>query len=324
MGDALAPPNIYTAMMKQPLIIDTDVALGVFHEGRPRDIDDGFAIVEAINSPGLDLVGITTVFGNGPHDEVLRVATELVELKATATPVRAGASERLPQSGPLPEPNDAVLFLAEQLCKRQMAVAAIGPLTNMGLLAHHFPDVMENITQLIIVAGRTPGNTFMIGDAGPVMDFNFENDVRATELVLSSGANVVLAGFELTSQVAVTTQDLATIRDVGTDTATYFYDNSLAWCDHWTKTFPVDAGFHPWDSAAISWLKHPEFFASEPRHWRIVGTQRSGKASYELQCSPLDSNQAQSPSERGTVTYLHGFNEQGAANFVRDVVSYVY
>ena len=63
------------------LIIDTDVALGVWHEGRPRDIDDGFAIVEALNEPDIELLGVTTVFGNGPHDEVHRVANEILELK---------------------------------------------------------------------------------------------------------------------------------------------------------------------------------------------------------------------------------------------------
>ena len=305
--------------MSTPLIIDTDVALGVWHEGRPRDIDDGFAIVEAINSPELELVGITTVFGNGPHDEVQRVATELVALKDSATPVHAGARERLPQSGPLPGPNAAVEFMATELRKRKLAIAAIGPLTNMGLLAHHYPELMANITQLIIVAGRTPGNRFMIGDDGPVMDFNFENDVRGAELMLRSPAPVVMAGFELTSQVAVTARDLETIRKVGTDTAQYFYDNSLAWCEHWTDTFPVDAGFHPWDSAAISWLKHPQFFTSEPRHWRIVAVEGGDKPTYELQCSRADA-----PGSTGTVTYLTGFTEGGAGRFVNDVVSFVY
>ena len=47
--------------MKTPLVIDTDVALGVWHDGNPRDIDDGFAIVEAINIDTIDLAAITTV-----------------------------------------------------------------------------------------------------------------------------------------------------------------------------------------------------------------------------------------------------------------------
>lgn len=296
------------------LIIDTDVALGVWHEGRPRDIDDGFAIVEALNSPELNLVGITTVFGNGPHAEVHRVANELVALKGGATPVIAGASEPLPETDAQLSSNDAVEFLAEQLRRRPMAVAAIGPLTNLGLLALRYPDAAQNITQLIIVAGRSPERNFYIGDVGPVRDFNFENDVRAAEAVLERCPQIVLAGFELTSQVCVTKADLETIQAVGTDTSQYLYENSLAWCDHWTDTFPSDAGFHPWDSAAISWLKHPEFFAAQHRCCQIQAATEDRPA--WLVCESSGSG----PEH----TYLHGFNAGGAAAFVRDVVTGVY
>lgn len=317
------------------LIIDTDVALGVFHEGRPRDIDDGFAIVEALNSPDINLVGITTVFGNGPHDEVFRVANELVALKNSKTPVRPGAIAALPDPtqghASMPPTNPAVDFLAEQLKLKPMAVAAIGPLTNIGLLAHHYPNAAANITQLIIVAGRSPGREFFIGETGPVQDFNFENDVRAAELALRTCPNVVLAGFELTSQVSITKADLQTIKAVGTPTAQYFYDNSLAWHDHWTQTFPTDPGFHPWDSAAISWLKHPEFFRAEQRrcqvHWQpsASGSEGESHSKAQLICTPnLDGPQH---------TYLYGFADtgsksgaqaSGAKAFVQDVVSTVY
>jgi len=63
------------------LIIDTDVALGVVHEDRPRDIDDAFAIIEAINDDALNLLGVTTVYGNAPLDLVNRAAQELLTVK---------------------------------------------------------------------------------------------------------------------------------------------------------------------------------------------------------------------------------------------------
>ncbi|MDH3641003.1 MAG: nucleoside hydrolase, partial [Gammaproteobacteria bacterium] len=81
------------------LIIDTDVALGAFHDGRPRDIDDGFAMVEAINAGDLELIGVTTVYGNAPHETVNRVANEIVDLKAADITVYPGAVQALPQSG---------------------------------------------------------------------------------------------------------------------------------------------------------------------------------------------------------------------------------
>jgi pyrimidine-specific ribonucleoside hydrolase len=312
-----------------PLLIDTDVALGVEHEGRPRDIDDAFAIVEAINAPDLTLLGVTTVNGNAPQAAVRKVARAIVELKNTDVPVVSGAESALPQTGELPDANAAVDFLAGALRDRPAHIAAIGPLTNIGLLVHHHPDVLDRILSVIAVAGRSENRPFYLGEAGPVRDFNFETDPRAAQLLLESGVPVVLAGFELTRQVAVTERHLEVIRAVGTETAAYFHRNSLAWCRHWVKSFPVDEGFHPWDSAAIAWLRHPEYFVTESRGWRIRGVEvpvdqsrppdgqdRSNEVVPWLECDPGY------PGDR--VTYCTGFTPGGAAAFVRDVVTAVY
>ncbi|MEQ8690524.1 MAG: nucleoside hydrolase [Pseudomonadales bacterium] len=290
------------------LIIDTDVALGVWHEGRPRDIDDGFAIVEAINSDALQLLGITCVYGNGPLSEVVRVAQEIVDLKGADIPVIAGAPEAM-KSADDPS-NQAVEFIADQLRAGRLSIAAIGPLTNMGLLVRHHPDLLSNIDQVIIVAGRSEGADFYIGDDGPVRDFNFENDVLAADLLMAAGVPLVLMGFELTSQVCVTELDLEGIRAHGGDTAEYFYTNSLAWCHHWTRTFPQDAGFHPWDSAAIAWLLNRNWFAAESRGHRVQYDPP------RLECAPGFSGPAH--------TYCSGFQAGGQEAFVKSVIEHVY
>ena len=294
------------------LIIDTDVALGVQHEGRPRDIDDGFAIVEAINSPEIDLKAVTTVYGNAPQMDVYRVAVEIMALKQADIPVSPGAEEALPQTGPLPETNPAVEQMAAALRAERCHIAAIGPLTNLGLLVHHHPDLIERISSVVIVAGRSLDAEFYIGRAGPVRDFNFENDVRAARLLLEAPVPLVLAGFELTSQVAVTETDLETIAAARSPAADYFHRNSLAWCRYWVSQFPVDEGFHPWDSAAISWLKHPDYFVAESRGWRI----RPVDHKYWLECDEQLSGRP--------ITYLSGFTADGAAAFVQDVVDHVF
>lgn len=289
------------------LIIDTDVAMGVWHEGRPRDIDDGFAIVEAINNPALNLLGVTCVFGNGPIDEVYRIARELVELKQVDIPVARGAGADITSE---PQTNPAVEFLADRLRKQRLTIAAIGPLTNIGLLVKHHPDVVGNIEELIIVAGRSRGADFFIGDAGPVMDFNFENDVTAVEHVMAAGIPMVLMGFELTRQVSITAKDLETIRENANPTAQYFYDNSQEWCQYWTTTFPVDEGFHPWDSATIAWILDRSLFVHERRGHNILR---------EPDRLETDSGFA-GPQH----TYCTGFAPGGAARFVKTVIEQVY
>jgi non-specific riboncleoside hydrolase len=300
--------------VKIPLVIDTDVALGIWHDDRPRDIDDGFAIVEAMNIDALDLRAITTVYGNAPHAEVARVAGDLVRLKHSSVPVYHGATAALPQQGRLPPPNAAASELATLLVTQRLHIAAIGPLTNIALLVHHFPQCLGNIEQLIVVAGRSPGQRFYIGDVGPVQDFNFENDVRAMQILLDAKLPMVFAGFELTSQVAVTDADLRVIAARGTATARYLHDNSLAWFNHWTQRFPGERGFHPWDSAAIAWLTHPELFVTQPRRVRIL--PRVGKQPHWLECS--------SDGSGPVVTYCTGFVPGGAESFVAAIVDNVY
>ena len=117
-------------------------------------------------------------------------------------------------------------------------------------------------------------------------------------------------GFELTSQVAVTANDLETIKARNNPTADYFYRNSLAWCEYWTRTFPVDQGFHPWDSAAIAWLLNKDWFTYEERGAAI---QRDPDR-FECDITFPDAKH----------TYCTGFTDGGAQAFVDAVVANVY
>ena len=167
---------------------------------------------------------------------------------------------------------------------------------------------------MIVVAGRSPGRRFYIGSAGPVQDFNFENDVRAMALLLETEIPMVFAGFELTSQVVITDADLATIDARGTDAASYLYRNSLAWFEHWTREFPTERGFHPWDSAAVAWLTHPELFVTGQRRVRIVPP--NGTRPALLECDATGSGRS--------ATYCTGFVPGGAEMFVAEIVGNVY
>lgn len=285
------------------LIIDTDVALGVVHEDRPRDIDDAFAIIEAINDDALNLLGVTTVHGNAPLDLVNRAAQELLTVKDVSIPIVSGAASAT-RSGS----NDAVEFMAEQLGRQRLHIAAIGPLTNVGLLVKRYPERVANIESVVIVAGRSQGRSFFIGDQGPVNDFNFENDAMAASVVLESGVSAVLAGFELTSQVTVTAQDLYPLTQQGS-VGLHCYQRCQDWINFWLERFPKDNGIHPWDSAAIAWLSHPEWFIAEQRGWRL---RQEGEVPQLETDRHFDGKQ---------VTFLTGFAGSGAADFVQNIVS---
>ena len=293
------------------LIIDTDIALGAVYDGRPRDVDDAYAVVASLNSAEIDLLGITTVFGNAPLADTDAIAREIVAMKGSTVPVATGAAEPLSPGGP--STNDAVEFMAETLKARSAHIAAIGPLTNLGLLARRYPERLANAASVVIVGGRTAGNRFMLHGKGPVNDFNVENDIEAARALLEHGVPVTMAGFELTSQVALGAAQLEALP--ASPIREHFLARTGPWLEHWQRTFPGDAGFHPWDSAAIDWLLHPERYVCEDRGWRI-GVSPDDPDVRWLETSPhLDG---------GPVTFLTGFVDGGAAALVDDIVQGPY
>ena len=293
------------------LIIDTDIALGAVHDGRPRDVDDAYAVVASLNNAAIDLLGITTVFGNAPLADTDAIAREIVAMKGSPVPVATGAAEPLSPSGPAT--NDAVEFMAETLKARSAHIAAIGPLTNLGLLARRYPERLANAASVVIVGGRTAGNRFMLHGKGPVNDFNVENDIEATRALLEHGVTVTMAGFELTSQVALGAAELDALP--ASPIREHFLARTRPWLAHWQRTFPGDDGFHPWDSAAIDWLLHPERYVHEDRGWRIVVSPDDPDVDW-LETGPHLGG--------GPVTFLTGFADGGAAALVDDIVQSTY
>ncbi|MGI9383200.1 MAG: nucleoside hydrolase [Methyloligellaceae bacterium] len=309
------------------MILDTDPALGIMRDGKPRDVDDGLAIIEAINAPELDLLGITIVFGNAASEEGLRVARHLVGLKGAKVPVLPGAAAA---AGELDNAvlTPAVTFMAEQLARQRLTIVAIGPLTNVAALLQHYPERAKNIDAVIAVMGRSPNQHFYIGDSGPVRDFNFAMDPVSAEAVMQSGIPIVLAPFELSVQAVVTPQHLETIKAHKTAAARYLFNKTRNWVRFWMKTFPGDGGFHPWDSAAIAVLLQPDLLKCEDRGFRIrmaddaahgIGDAKTGRVMRKRPWLETDKSFGD-----GRLRYCYGFQPGARASFIANIVARVF
>ena len=293
------------------LIIDTDIALGATLDGRPRDVDDAYALVAALNSPAIDLKAITTVFGNAPLADTDAIAREIVAMKGSAVPIATGAAKPLSPDGP--DTNDAVELMADALQADSVHIAAIGPLTNVGLLARRYPERLANAASVVIVGGRTVGKRFMLHGRGPVHDFNVENDFEATRALLEHGVPVTMAGFELTSQVALGASHCEALP--ASPLREYILERTRPWLAYWQHRFPGDDGFHPWDSAAIDWLLHPERYVGEVRGWRISVSPDDPDSRWLETGAHLGGN---------PVTFLAGFVHDGQVALVDDIVRSIY
>ncbi|UDF33130.1 UNVERIFIED_ORG: nucleoside hydrolase (plasmid) [Roseateles sp. XES5] len=202
-------------------IIDTDPG-----------IDDAMAIFFAASCPEIDLIGLTTVYGNVPVEMSTRNALHLVEMLGRHVPVAQGASSPLKRRpwepvfwihgkqglGALDAPaikthavdHDAADFLVAKAKeqKGQLVVFAIGPLTNIAMAIERDPEFASNVARIVVMGGvvHATGNVTAYAEA------NIYNDPDAAQIVFDSGAEVTLVGLDVTDRTSMTKADFAELK----------------------------------------------------------------------------------------------------------------
>jgi inosine-uridine nucleoside N-ribohydrolase len=236
--------------------IDTDPSI----EPGGHEVDDGFALVQAFHSPELRIKGMSVVFGNAELEKGFRIAQAMVRQFGPAAlevwPGAAGAQQ-------LGEDTPASHALARALRTEPLTILALGPLTNVGTVLKRNPELSTRMKAIIAVAGRRPEQHFRTGTKSgkPFRDFNFELDSEAARLVLASGVPVILAPWELSSQVWITADDLERMK-AGPPAARWLYISAMDWLELWRDKFGVD-GFNPFDTLAVAILTSPELLTCD-------------------------------------------------------------
>lgn len=196
----------------QPLVIDCDPG-----------IDDALALLLAVASPTLQLLGVTCVAGNRPVDTTTMNARRVLDLAGRpSVPVYAGCARPLMQPEPrcnlvhgedglggavLPLQRNpmrlhAIDFLESTLLHRDpqsVILVAIGPLTNLAMAEIKCPGLLKRVHSLLIMGGAA----FCAGNVTPAAEFNFHCDPLAAQVVLDSGAPITLFGLDVTSKIAM-------------------------------------------------------------------------------------------------------------------------
>ncbi|MGI8413365.1 MAG: nucleoside hydrolase [Solirubrobacteraceae bacterium] len=242
--------------------IDTDPAVGV----PERDVDDGFALLQALRSAELEVVGVSTVFGNTDLERAYAIAAELLHLAGhDEMPLHPGAAD----AGALGAPSAASRAMVRALERSPLVVLALGPLTNVAT-ALRDPAAAAHVERVVAVAGRRPGQRFQVGtgeDALP--DLNFESDVpAAAELLAQADLELLLAPFEVSSHVRIGEPELRAL-EAGPSTARWLVPPSRRWLEHWREHFGVD-WFHPFDTLAVAAVATPELIELEALEIAIV------------------------------------------------------
>jgi purine nucleosidase len=300
--------------------IDTDAACN----GGNADPDDCFAILVLMNSPDVEVVGISTVFGNAPVSVVDRTARDLVGrvVARSNIPVHSGSSTALEAERPGPiEPAHAALERA--LEDGPLTIICLGPLTNVAATLWRRPDLADNIGLLVSVMGRRPGHVFHPAEGrsssgilfghGPIFrDFNFSKDRASASIVLGLAERISLTPYAAARAVMVTRRDLARMKD-GPLAAAWLAQMTGPWLDYWERDIGLP-GFYPFDALAALYVLHPQQFScAKVLAWiaeddRLPVLWRLALGSSGLLVG-LDSDRPQMRRASSSVTYCGGVGD---------------
>jgi pyrimidine-specific ribonucleoside hydrolase len=197
-----------------PLIVDTDPG-----------VDDAFALALAATCPEVDLIGVTTVFGNVSLAQTTRNALRVLALLGREdVPVAAGAdrplvhsrhrdseahgedglsgyADELPRATREADDRDAITLLKDLLtaAEEPVTIAAIGPLTNIAVLLAAHPSLKAKIGRLVVMGGGVH-----VANSSAASEFNVWTDPEAARRVLvEEDVPTVLVPIDLTLRCAV-------------------------------------------------------------------------------------------------------------------------
>ena len=258
------------------IIIDTDPGQ-----------DDAVAILLALASPELEVLGITTVAGNVPLALTERNARKICELAGKPdTPVYAGAVRPLVRqlvtaeevhgqtglNGPvLPDPvmplqpQHAVDFIVETLMREPsgaVTLCTLGPLTNVAMALIREPRIAPRIREIVLMGG----GFFEGGNVTPAAEFNIYVDPHAADIVFRSGIPLVMMPLDVTHKALTTKKRIEAFRALGTKVGTATAEMLEFFERFDEEKYGTDGGpLH--DPCVIAYLIKPELFKG--RHCNV-------------------------------------------------------
>ena len=258
--------------MSTPIVLDCDPG----H-------DDAIALLLALASPELEVLGVTTTYGNQTLEKTTANALRVLELAGRAdVPVAAGSDrplERelvvaahvhgesgldgpvLPEASVRPASSDAIAFIAEQVAGRaSVTLVATGPLTNVArYLDAHGTDGVERIVLM--------GGAIAEGNFTPAAEFNIWCDPEAAAVVFGSGLDVTMMGLDVTHQARLGRAVEERLRAAGRIGA-FVADLNVYFTHYHRETYGwEDAPIH--DAVAVVHLVQPDLVETRHRNVQV-------------------------------------------------------
>lgn len=255
--------------MPKKMIIDTDPG-----------IDDAMAILFAFHSPEVEVIGLTTIFGNVYVEQATENALRLVEFAGRAQiPVAQGAAKPLmmPLNGvadfvhgsdgfgdtgqPAPTARTvdkpAAEFIVDTIMANpgEVTLMPVGPLTNIALAVELEPRIAQNVAEVILMGGAAMVN----GNVNPAAEANIWGDPHAADIVFGAGWPLTMIGLDVTMQIEMSADYLDRLKIKGGRTAAFIHDITRFYLD-FHKTVHGIESLHTHDPAAVAYALDPTLF----------------------------------------------------------------
>ncbi len=235
--------------MTERVILDCDNMMGQPYQ----EVDDGLTLLYLLGRPDIELLGITTTFGNGPIDKVHPLTEQLLsDLGRENIPLFKGEGKR---GQP---PTEAARFLADMAAAHpgEITLLATGPLGNLRAAAELDPDFFSNLKQIPIMGGYL--HPLRLGWRN-VGEINLSYDPEASHTVLNAPCPVTLMNAHTCLQASFNWLDLRRIRHWGPKTRRLMRQ--------WLLALAIGCGlprFYLWDLLPAVYISFSELFDENP------------------------------------------------------------
>lgn len=255
-------------------------------------IDDAMALLFLHAQASIDLLAMTTIFGNAEVDVTTRNALYLTQRFGIDVPVYRGAAQPISmERRPPPRAihgddglgntgfadgfaaNEAEGPACEKIVELvranpgRVTILAVGPLTNLALALRLDPEIAQ-LTKEVVIMGGAFGWAGRRGNVSPVAEANIHNDPHAADAVFTAAWPVTAIGLDVTSACVLTNQQAALLADAG-DAGRFLYEISREYEAIYRRLQKVD-GCCLHDVAAAIWLTEPGLFQTHTGPVRVL------------------------------------------------------
>jgi purine nucleosidase len=251
----------FSSPKPEKIIIDTDIG---------DDVDDAFAVALALRSPELQILGISTTFGDTETRAKL-LDRLLAEAGRSDIPVAVGTpttninftQKRYAEGGHFARASHprAVDFILDEIRRQpgEITLVAIGPLVNVGALIDKDPQAFHKLQRVVLMGGsieRGYGDLGYVKPHGPDAEWNIKNDIPAAQKLFTSGVPIFMMPLDST-QLKLDEVKRAAIFQAGTpitDALTLLYHE-------WGQETPT-----LFDPMTIAFIDDPKLCPVKPLH----------------------------------------------------------